>query len=139
MHWFIDPIKNQYADFTGRATRQQFWMYVLVYIGVSIVVGIVAGILKMPFLGNLLSLALMVPSWAIGARRLHDIDKSGWWQLLGMIPVIGWIILIIWMATKGDKEANQYGPSLLASEVSAAVETQQETSTQVETPTEPQA
>jgi uncharacterized membrane protein YhaH (DUF805 family) len=93
----------------------------------------------MPFLGNLLSLALMVPSWAIGARRLHDIDKSGWWQLLGIIPVIGWIILIIWMATKGDKEANQYGPSLLASEASAAVETQQETSTQVETPTEPQA
>ena len=138
MHWFIDPIKNQYADFTGRTTRQQFWMYVLVYIGIAIVVGIVGAIIKMPFLGNILSLALLVPSWAIGARRLHDIGKSGWWQLIGVIPILGAIILIVWMATKGDKEANQYGPAPVATAEPVA-EPQQEAQTIPETQEEPKA
>ena len=109
MHWFIDPIKNQYADFAGRTTRQEFWMYILVYIGIAIAVGIVAGIIRMPLLSNVLSLVLLVPSLAITARRLHDVDRSGWWQLIGLIPVIGVIILIVWCATKGDTESNQFG------------------------------
>lgn len=114
MHWFIDPIKNQYANFAGRTTRQEFWMYILVYIGIAIAVGIVAGIIKMPLLSNVLSLVLLVPSLAITARRLHDVDRSGWWQLIGLIPIIGVIILIVWCAAKGDTESNQFGAAPVA-------------------------
>jgi uncharacterized membrane protein YhaH (DUF805 family) len=60
-------------------------------------------------LGTLYSLAVFVPSIAIGARRLHDINKTGWLQLIGIIPIIGWIILIVWAVTKGDVGPNTYG------------------------------
>lgn len=109
MHWFIDPIKNQYADFTGRSTRQEYWMFVLVYVGVAIVVGVIAAALKMEILTALFSLATIIPSIAIATRRLHDIGKSGWWQLISLVPIIGPIVLIVWLATKSTED-NEYGP-----------------------------
>ena len=109
MHWFLDPIQNHYADFTGRATRQQFWMFILVYIGIYVAVSILENIVGTTLLTMLFSLAVLVPSIAITARRLHDIGKSGWWQLIGFIPLVGLIIMIIWMAQKSDIGANAYG------------------------------
>lgn len=105
MHWFLDPLTKHYADFTGRATRQQFWMYVLIVWLIQVVLNI----LDLDMITTLLSVALLIPNLAIGARRLHDIGKSGWWQLLMFIPIIGWIILIVWFATKSDTSDNQFG------------------------------
>ncbi len=105
MHWFIDPIKNHYADFDGRVGRQEYWMFVLF----SILIQIAFDIVGLDIISMLLSLVLLVPSIALSARRLHDINKSGWWQLLGFIPIVGWIILIVWWATKTDDQDNTYG------------------------------
>jgi uncharacterized membrane protein YhaH (DUF805 family) len=95
---------TKYADFNGRAARPEFWWFVLA----QIVVGFILNMI-LPIVGGLFSLAMLVPSLAVGARRLHDIGKSGWLQLLGLIPLIGWILLIYWAAQPGDSGANQYG------------------------------
>ncbi len=110
MHWYTDVLKK-YAEFSGRATRQQFWMFVLINLLISIAVGIIGGILHTKILGNLYSLALLIPSLAVGARRLHDMGKSGWWQLLMLIPILGWIIMIVFLATDTQPIDNQYGPN----------------------------
>lgn len=109
-NWFLNPIQNQYADFEGRATRQQFWMYVLVYLVIFIPVYVIAKTIGLGFLVQLALLAIIVPSWAIGARRLHDTGLSGWLQLLGLIPLLGAIILIVLFARSGEAAENMYGP-----------------------------
>ncbi|MES2967012.1 MAG: DUF805 domain-containing protein [Patescibacteria group bacterium] len=110
MHWFIDPIKHHYADFDGRVGRQEFWMFVAISVGIQIILDIIG----LVFVAMLLGLALLVPTLALGARRLHDMGRSGWWQLIGIIPVVGWIILIIWLATKTDSATNEYGAPAVA-------------------------
>ena len=133
MHWFIDPIQNHYADFEGRATREQFWMYVLVYFVVYIVLNIVLSWINLENLMVLFSLALLLPSIAITARRLHDIDKSGWWQLIGLIPIVGWIIVIIWYAKQGDAGENRFGSAVAVAKADAVIDNEMPTSTS-ETP-----
>jgi uncharacterized membrane protein YhaH (DUF805 family) len=96
---------TKYADFNGRAARPEFWWFVLAQVVVSFILNRVH-----PVLGMLFSLAVLVPSLAVGSRRLHDLGKSGWLQLLGLIPLVGWIILIYWAAQPGDSAANRYGP-----------------------------
>ena len=110
MHWFLDPIQNHYFDFEGRTTRKQFWMFQLMYVIVAVIIAVIDGVLQLGFLGPLLSLALLLPNLGIAARRLHDIGKSGWWQLIGLIPVIGWIIMIVWLVTDSGPD-NEYGPN----------------------------
>jgi uncharacterized membrane protein YhaH (DUF805 family) len=104
---FVNSVKTclqKYADFNGRAARPEFWWFALFQIVVMIVLGMVHQMLS-----SLASLALLVPALAVGARRLHDIGKSGWFQLLGLIPLIGWVILIYWAAQPGQPESNQFG------------------------------
>ena len=113
MHWFIDPIKNQFADFQGRTTRKEYWMFILVYVLIYIPLAIVTEMLNLQIIGFVFSLAVIVPSIAIAARRLHDIGKSGWWQLISLIPLVGTIILIVWLATKSEGD-NTYGSSSVA-------------------------
>lgn len=107
--YFIDVVKNHYFDFKGRATRTQFWMYVLFVF----LIGLVIGLLSM-FLGDtignvlsiLVSLGLLLPNLGIAVRRLHDIGRSGWWLLLGFIPVInfvGWIVLLVFYVLPSKK------------------------------------
>ena len=105
MHWFLDPIQNHYVDCAGRIGRQEYWMFVLF----SIIIQVALDIVRLDMIGMLVSLGLLLPSLGLGARRLHDIGKSGWWLLLGFIPIVGWIILIVWLATKTDSAANEYG------------------------------
>ena len=105
MHWFLDPIQKHYVDFAGRIGRQEYWMFVLF----SIIIQVALDIVRLDMIGMLVSLGLLLPSLGLGARRLHDIGKSGWWLLLGFIPIVGWIILIVWLATKTDDFPNQYG------------------------------
>ncbi len=102
-----------FAEFNGRDTRQQFWMFALVYFIINILLtiidSIIFGMSNIPILSSIFQLATIVPYIAITARRLHDIGKSGWWQLIGLIPVIGWIILIIWLATDSEPRENRFG------------------------------
>lgn len=111
MNWYLDVLKK-YAVFSGRARRQEFWMFALfnfiISFGLSIVEGIVgaAGILS-----TLYSLAVLVPSLAVGARRLHDTGRSGWWLLIGFVPLIGLVALIYFAVQDSQPGENQYGPN----------------------------
>lgn len=107
--WYLKCIKDHYADFEGRARRTEYWMFFLVNVLISIVVGVVGRIIHVPIIGSLYGLAVLVPGLAVGARRLHDTGKSAWWWLVGLIPFIGWIWLIVLFAIPGDAGSNQYG------------------------------
>ena len=107
--WFLNPVMNQYADFSGRATRQAYWMFVLIQFIISIGLSIIGAVTDMEYLSTVFMLAIFVPSLAIVARRLHDIGKSGWWWLIILVPFIGIIIYIVFLATKGDANVNVYG------------------------------
>jgi uncharacterized membrane protein YhaH (DUF805 family) len=109
MEYFIGAYKK-YADFTGRARRKEFWMFVLFYVIVYIVLCVVDSIIGMQILSSLFALGSLIPSFAIGARRLHDTGRSGWWQLLNLIPLIGFIILIVFWAQDSHGD-NEYGPN----------------------------
>lgn len=108
LNYFVDGIKN-FKDFDGRASVKQFWMFVLFNLVFSAVANGVDAILGTTIIGILYSLVLLVPGIAIAVRRLHDINKSGWWYLIGLIPLIGWIWLIILFIKAGDAGKNQYG------------------------------
>ncbi|MBQ4493890.1 MAG: DUF805 domain-containing protein [Elusimicrobiaceae bacterium] len=97
--YFIDVIKNHYIDFAGKATRTQFWLFVLWDIIVGFVLGLICGMFLQQNTANMINwiywLALLLPSLGIAARRLRDGGFSPWLLLLGFIPVIGWLILLI--------------------------------------------
>ena len=108
MHWYTDVLKK-YAQFTGRARRQEFWMFTLFSVGIAIVLGIIGGLIGFSLRSTLYSLAVLVPSVAVGVRRLHDTGRSGWFMLLALIPVIG-LVLIYFLAIEGEKSENAFGP-----------------------------
>lgn len=113
MEWALLPLKR-YAEFTGRSRRKEYWMFVLLAIGLNIIAAVLDSLLgsRMGNLGivaMLLALVLLVPSIAVGVRRLHDTDKSGWWLLIALIPFIGAIVLIVFYATDGTKGPNRFG------------------------------
>ncbi len=115
MNWYIEVLRK-YAVFEGRARRTEFWMFVLFNIIIGAVLGIIDTILGLRIshngagvLGSLYSLGVLVPSLAVAVRRLHDTNRSGWWLFIGLIPLIGFIVLIVWYATEGTRGPNQYG------------------------------
>ena len=109
---------QNYVNFTGRSVRSAYWYWVLFYFLVSIVTLLIDLVLfassGVSPLNSLAALALLLPSLAVAVRRLHDIDRSGWWVLLWFIPIIGWIVLIIWHCTSGTPGPNRFGPDPLA-------------------------
>ncbi|OTG98883.1 DUF805 domain-containing protein [Acinetobacter sp. ANC 4973] len=108
LDWFVKCLKN-YVTFDGRARRKEFWFFMLVSIILGIIVQIIDAILGTDkILNGVLNLALFLPSLAVGARRLHDVGRSGWWQLLAL-TIIGIIPLIIWWASNTKPESNQWG------------------------------
>ena len=108
MNWYLGVLKK-YAVFDGRAQRAEYWYFVLFNTIVSFILGFIDGILgTFNVLSGIYLLAVFIPSIAVGARRLHDIGKSGCCQLIAIIPIIGPILLIIWFATD-SKADNQYG------------------------------
>ncbi len=116
-HWMLEPIRK-YATFRGRARRAEYWWYALfsgLLAGAATIADIVIfGLLAAAGTGvgpvtGLLSLALFLPSFAVSVRRLHDTDRSGWWVLLGLVPLIGGLILLIWFCTSGTRGPNTYG------------------------------
>ncbi|WP_265950038.1 DUF805 domain-containing protein [Dechloromonas sp. A34] len=98
----IQTCFTKYADFSGRASRSEYWWWVLFVFLATMVTGVISDKLSALF-----SLAVLLPGLAVGARRLHDIDKSGWLQLLYFIPLLGWAILVYW-AVQECKEPNRF-------------------------------
>lgn len=106
---------DSYCRFQGRSSRSEYWWWVLFVAILSFCIGIIEGILGFSMTAvqttsGILSLVLLLPGLGLSVRRLHDIGKSGWWVLLGFIPVVGAIILIIWYAQNSQMHDNQYGP-----------------------------
>ncbi|WP_424210973.1 DUF805 domain-containing protein [Streptomyces sp. BI20] len=110
MNIYLDVLKK-YAVFSGRARRQEYWIFFLVNLGISIVLAIIDYALGTgSIIGGLYSLAVLLPGLGVAVRRLHDTGKSGWWILIALIPLIGGIWLIVLLATEGQRNPNQYGP-----------------------------
>ena len=107
MDYFIGALKK-YADFNGRARRKEYWMFVLMYIILTIVLVFVESLLGLGIFSAIFALALIVPSISIAARRLHDTGRSGWWQLISFIPLIGAIVLLVFLV-QDSHEDNEYG------------------------------
>jgi uncharacterized membrane protein YhaH (DUF805 family) len=108
---------RNYVNFSGRAVRSEFWYWVLFAILASIVAGLIDlalfGVEGSSPINSLVGLALFLPGLAVSVRRLHDLDRSGWWILLGLIPLVGIIILIIWYCQRGTVGVNRFGPDPL--------------------------
>jgi uncharacterized membrane protein YhaH (DUF805 family) len=114
--WAMRPLQH-YADFSGRAPRAEYWWYTFAMVVAGMVIGIVEGMLGMggtvgPYglLSVVFGLALIIPNIAVGVRRLHDTNRSGWWLLIGLIPLIGAIVLLVFFVSAGTAGSNDYGP-----------------------------
>lgn len=94
----------KYVDFSGRAGRAEFWHWALFSLIASIVLSVVDERLSLAF-----TLATLLPSIAVATRRLHDTDRGGWSQLVGVIPVIGWLLMLVWLTQVPTPGANRYG------------------------------
>jgi uncharacterized membrane protein YhaH (DUF805 family) len=119
MNWVAIVLKK-YATFSGRAQRAEYWYFVLFYlVGYFALMMVDHGIgtwskeADAGFLSSIFVLGILLPFIAVATRRLHDIGKSGWWQLIGFIPFLGAIVLIVFFAKQGDSGSNEYGPSPL--------------------------
>lgn len=116
MEWMTLPLKR-YADFSGRSRRKEYWMFFLLIIIAAVVIGMVEGVLGLAGmvggvygpLTTVFLLGIIVPSIAVQVRRFHDQDKSGWWVLLGFVPLIGGIAVLVFMCLEGTQGENQYG------------------------------
>ena len=109
---YYTAVLKKYAEFSGRARRAEYWMFALINLivcailyGVGLALGIGEGI------EAVYGLAVLLPSLAVSARRLHDTGRSGWWLLVGAIPVIGWVPLVVFFLQDSVPEANRYGPN----------------------------
>jgi uncharacterized membrane protein YhaH (DUF805 family) len=127
MMGFIDSVKsvlmNNFANFEGRASRSEYWWFFLFTFLISFPLGIIDGIMLVVMdvpmdsvlwaitpMSTLFQLAVMIPQLALGVRRMHDLGKSGWMLLIGLIPCVGIILLIVWTASDGEPHDNAYGP-----------------------------
>lgn len=114
----VRTVLSNYATFTGRARRAEYWWWVLFLILANAALGILDaaffGRMMMGMQGNgplsaVFSLLTLLPGIAVAVRRLHDIDRSGWWMLLVFVPLIGWIVLLVWACTLGTAGPNRFG------------------------------
>ncbi len=115
MQWYLKCLKN-YGKFAGRARRKEYWMFSLVSTIVSIVLIVIDNIIGLAFTDEIygpiyaIYVAITcIPTLAVQCRRLHDIDKSGWWMLFSFIPLIGWIGMLIFNVREGDAGENRFG------------------------------
>ncbi|MBY8872021.1 DUF805 domain-containing protein [Micromonospora sp. PLK6-60] len=117
----VDAVKSvlsQYAGFRGRARRSEYWWFFLFTLILGIVAGILDSALGTDFgsepgstgvIGLIVGLALLLPTLAVAVRRLHDTDRSGWWLLIGFVPLVGGIVLLVFFAIDGTRGSNRYG------------------------------
>ena len=117
MKWWLKAM-SQYADFSGRARRQEFWMFWLFTLLFAVACGLIDGLTGtysveagVGLVGGLFSLATLIPSIAVSIRRLHDIGRSGWFILLGLIPIVGIFIMLVFYFKDSEKGVNKWGRS----------------------------
>jgi uncharacterized membrane protein YhaH (DUF805 family) len=116
MNWYIGVLK-QYAVFSGRSRRKEYWFFFLFNLIISIVLGVVDEVFGLGIgegfglLGLLYMLAVLLPGIGVSIRRLHDTGRSGWWLLLAFVPIIGAIVLLVFMLLDSQPEPNEYGPN----------------------------
>lgn len=115
MDWYLGVLK-QYAVFKGRARRKEYWFFILFNLIASLLLTLVDFMtgsldteLGMGLLSGLYSLAILIPSLAVTVRRLHDTGRTGWWLLIGLIPLIGAIVLLVFMLLDSQPNDNEYG------------------------------
>jgi uncharacterized membrane protein YhaH (DUF805 family) len=108
-------VLERYAQFAGRAGRAEFWWYFLAALIIGIVFNVLIAISNVFWvIYAIYGLAVLIPGLAVGVRRLHDTDKSGWWLLIALVPLVGIIVLIVFWATEGTPAPNRYGPPDIA-------------------------
>lgn len=111
MNWYIEVLKK-YAVFQGRARRMEYWMFFLFNFIITCVLSFLEAMVGGPgVLAMIYSLAVFIPSIAVSVRRLHDTNRSGWWLLISLLPLIGFIVLLVFMLQEGKPGENQYGPN----------------------------
>ncbi|MBD0842867.1 MULTISPECIES: DUF805 domain-containing protein [unclassified Streptomyces] len=109
MNWFVEVVKK-YAVFSGRARRKEYWMYTLFYMIFAVVASIVdLAVLGSQILSLVMALGLLLPSLGVTVRRLHDTGRSGWWILIALIPLVGGIVLLVFLCLDGEAGANKHG------------------------------
>lgn len=115
MQWYIEVLKK-YAVFSGRARRKEYWLFVLFNLIFALVLGFIDGLAGLADsesgygpLGAFYTLAVLVPGTAVGVRRLHDTDRSGWWLLIALLPLIGAIVLLVFLTSDSKAGSNRYG------------------------------
>ena len=108
MNWYFNVMRN-YLNVDGRARRTEYWMFMLIYIGMLVVASLLDNLMGTGILGALVVLVHLIPSITVGVRRLHDINRNGWWLLVSLVPLIGWIIAIYFAVKEGDAGSNAYG------------------------------
>jgi uncharacterized membrane protein YhaH (DUF805 family) len=117
---FYDAVRSafsQYATFNGRASRSEFWFFYLFLVIASLIAASIDALVfnnQNSYLTLILFLATLIPLIAITTRRLHDTDRSGWWQLLSFVPLVGAIILLIWLCTASTPGSNRFGSNPLS-------------------------
>ena len=111
MNWYLAVLKK-YAVFSGRACRAEYWMFALFNAIIMLALTFIEMLFRGPgALANLYSLAVLLPSIAVGVRRLHDINRSGWWLLISLIPLVGLIVVIVFSVQDSYPGENAYGPN----------------------------
>lgn len=109
MNWYLAVLKK-YAEFNGRARRQEYWMFILFNMIFATAASILDYILGTGSIINLIySFAVLIPGIAVGVRRLHDTGRSGWMLLIGLIPIIGWIWVFVLLVSDSTPGENEYG------------------------------
>ena len=117
MGWYIEALKK-YAVFGGRSRRKEYWYFVLFSVIVSLVLSTIDALLgtfssstNVGLLGGIYGLAIIVPSIAVSVRRLHDTDRTGWWILINLVPIVGSIVLLVFYVLDGTPGQNRFGPN----------------------------
>ncbi len=121
-HWMTEPLRR-YAQFSGRARRKEYWWFVLFSYLISFALALVDIMIVgadtvveygIGPLSGIAALVLLIPSTAVSFRRLHDHDRSAWWLLLGILPIIGALVLLVWFCQRGTIGDNRFGPDPIA-------------------------
>jgi len=112
MNYYLTVLR-QWKEFDGRSERKEYWIFLLINFAITMALTIVEQSIfnENGFISSLYGLFVLIPGIAVAIRRLHDIGKSGWMQLVMFIPLIGWIWFLVLMAKEGDPGRNQYGES----------------------------
>lgn len=116
MNWYLEVLRK-YAVFGGRARRKEYWMFILFNILISFALGVVEGMfglvteLGIGVISMVYALLLLIPSLAVGVRRLHDTGRSGWWLLIAFVPIVGAIALLVFAVQDSESGHNEYGPN----------------------------